>query len=342
MTQSEIAIPIKHFFEVGSGANLKPIATIEEALALYHSGRSIWIDFSKVTRADLEAIAPSFGLHPLAIEDCFDEEQIPKIEDYATNTFLLFNTYKYEDTELQIGEVDIFVGDRFVVSIGFTNPTNTQCFERLEKAFALYSNNLEGKADVLLHIILDYVVDEKVAAIEALQDEMDRSEVGVLDEPSTFSHEMLMKLRRHLMNLRKSLFHEREILVKICRRDSPFISDKAIYHFRDIYDHLAKFYETTEMCRERISNLMEIYFSIQNNKMTMAANKTNQVMRRLTLITTIFMPLTLLAGIGGMSEYTMMTGVENWRMSYLVLFIVMIMVGVVNFWILKVFESKDL
>ena len=117
-----------------------------------------------------------------------------------------------------------------------------------------------------------------------------------------------MRLRRDLLTLRKSLFHEREILVKICRRDSPYVSEKAIYHFRDIYDHLAKYFEMVEIYREMITSLMEMYLSMINNRMAEMANRTNATVRRLTLINTVFMPLTLLAGIGGMSEWSMMTG----------------------------------
>ena len=90
-----------------------------------------------------------------------------------------------------------------------------------------------------------------------------------------------------------------------------------------------------------ISNLLEIYFSIQNNRMTVAANKTNQVVRRLTFITTIFMPLTLLAGIGGMSEWSMMTGAENWKLSYPFFILLMVVIGIVNYWLLKLIESRD-
>ena len=149
-----------------------------------------------------------------------------------------------------------------------------------------------------------------------------------------------MRLRRDLLTLRKSLFHEREILVKICRRDSPYVSEKAIYHFRDIYDHLAKYFEMLEICREMITSLMEMYLSMINNRMAEVANRTNATVRRLTLITTVFMPLTLLAGIGGMSEWSMMTGPSNWRIAYPAFILGMAVIGAVNYWMLKRAESR--
>ena len=159
-------------------------------------------------------------------------------------------------------------------------------------------------------------MDEKFDAIEALQDQLDTIEDDLLRSAAEFRPGRLVRLRRTLLHLRKSLVYEREILVKMCRRDSRYVTEAAIYDFRDIYDHLAKFFEVVEICRELIGSIMEIHLSMVNNQMTMVANRTNQIVRRLTLITTVFMPLTLLAGIGGMSEWSMMTGPDNWRIAY--------------------------
>ena len=104
-------------------------------------------------------------------------------------------------------------------------------------------------------------------------------------------------------------------LLRYAGFDCPFISEKAIVHYRDIYDHLAKFFELTETYREIETSLMELYTSLLNNLMTKMSNDTNNSVKRLTLITTIFMPLTLLSSIGGMSEWTMMTGPDRWKIT---------------------------
>ena len=145
----------------------------------------------------------------------------------------------------------------------------------------------------------------------------------------------MLRLRRELLALRKSLFHEREILVKICRKDCPFISDKAIFHYRDIYDHLAKFFELTEAYRDIVTSLMELHTSMLSNLMAKTSNETNATVRRLTFITTIFMPLTLLAGIGGMSEWSMMTGPANWRIAYPAFLLAMAVIGIANYYLLR-------
>jgi magnesium transporter len=150
-----------------------------------------------------------------------------------------------------------------------------------------------------------------------------------------------MRLKKYLVSLRKSLFHEREILVKISRMDCPFIPEKAIFHYRDIYDHLAKFFELTETNREIVTSLMELYTSLLNNKMTQVSNETNDSVRRLTLIATIFMPLTLIASVGGMSEWTMITGQENWKLSYPILLLGMGVIAILNYVLIRQLEKRN-
>lgn len=190
-------------------------------------------------------------------------------------------------------------------------------------------------------MILDHIVDNKLLAIETLQDDLDVAEEDALRRGSAaFDPSVLLELRRSLLAIRESLFHEREILVKICRRDSPFISETSIFRFRDIYDHLVKFVEIIEVCRELISSLLEIHLSLVNNELARLGNRTNQVVRRLTFITTIFMPLSFFAGVGGMSEWSMMTGPENWRIAYPAFLAGMGVVGVISYFILRWLDRR--
>jgi magnesium transporter len=183
-------------------------------------------------------------------------------------------------------------------------------------------------------------VDQKFVAIETLEERINDTEDLILEEHSKFNPGELLHLRRDLLALRKSLFHEREILVKICRKDSRFISEKALFFYRDIYDHLAKFFELTESSRDIVTSLMEMYLSMINNQMAKSGNEMNATVRRLTFITTIFMPLTLLAGVGGMSEWSMMTGPENWRIAYPAFLLGMAIIGIANYYGLTWFEKK--
>lgn len=304
-------------------------------------GGFVWLDFFNPTMEELSELTKPFGIHHLTIEDCMDDEQVPKIENYPDYSFILFNLYTYKEKVLHIDEINFIIGENFVISINRENPGNKPFFRKLEDRMNLDKGDMRKGPDFLLHTIMDFTVDEKFNAIDSIQDEIDEAEESILKNTSNFKPEELMQIRRYLLSLRKSLFHEREILVKICRRDSSFITEKSIFHFRDIYDHLAKFFEVTEIYREMIASLMEIYLSMINNQMSMIANKTNVVVRRLTLITTIFMPLTLIAGIFGMSEWSMMWGSDNWKISYPIFFLLMIFIGVFNYIFLKWLDKKS-
>ncbi|MBI5217434.1 MAG: hypothetical protein HY958_00695 [Bacteroidia bacterium] len=211
----------------------------------------------------------------------------------------------------------------------------------IERMVSLNLENVKQGPAFLMHIILDYIVDQKFTAIESLEDELNKTEDAMIGEHSDFKPADLQYLRRDLLALRKSLFHEREILLKICRKDCHYIPEKAIYHYHDLYDHLTKFFELTETDREIVTSLIEINLSMLNIKTAKIANKTNVTLRRLTYITTIFMPLTLLAGIGGMSEWTMMTKPENWKLSYSLFILAMAVIGIANYYVLLRFEKKD-
>ena len=241
---------------------------------------------------------------------------------------------------LSINEIDLFIGSNFLVTVSQRNSDDRRLLNGIEQIVEQDIESARQGPAFLMHVILDHVVDHKFVAIEALEDELDAAEEAMLADASNFNPAELVRLRRDLLAFRKSLFHEREILVKICRKDCPFISDKAIFHYRDIYDHLAKFFELTESYRDILTSLMEMYLSMLNNQMAKAANETNATVRRLTFITTIFMPLTLLAGIGGMSEWSMMTGPANWKIAYPAFLLAMIVIGFANYYLFRWLEKR--
>jgi magnesium transporter len=334
-------MPESRFFQIEVGKGMRRLTSLAEAVAGREGGGYVWLDVFNPTREELDALAGPLGIHPLAVEDCLDEEQIPKIEDYPGHTFLLLNRYTYAGKELKVEEVDFLLGRNFLVTVSGRGGADGRSFEKVEGMAGLDAGTVERGPDFLLHVILDQTVDSKLAAIEALESDIELAEEGMLRDTVAFKLEDLVHLRRALLSLRKSLFHEREILVKICRKDSPFITEQAIYHFRDIYDHLTKFFELSEMNRDILTSLMEMYLSLINNRMARVANRTNASVRRLTLITTVFMPLTLLAGVGGMSEWSMMTGPPNWRLAYPLFLLAMAAIGGANYYILKRIERRD-
>jgi len=329
------------FYHFNSSGLFYGLKTSEEAVTALKEGGFIWMNYYKPKIEELHSLVDTMAIHPLSVEDCLDSSQVPKIEHFPDNTFIIFNAFSYKDKMLYVDEIDFFIGRNFLITVSGINSNDRRPLNNVIKIIENDPSMVKEGPAFLMHVVLDYVVDQKFHAFEALEDELEVAEDQVIDSPDQFRVSELLRLRKDLLNLRKSLFHEREILVKICRMDCPFITDKAIFPFRDIYDHLAKFFELSESYREIVTTLMELYTSLLNNLMTKVSNETNTSVRRLTLITTIFMPLTLIASIGGMSEYTMMTGGEpNWRIAYLLFVAGLAVIAIINFFVLRRLERR--
>ena len=323
------------YHHIGRDGAAKRVDSAVEAVTAAEVDGFAWLHYREATRDDLAELIGLLGLHSLAIEDCFDDNQIPKVEDFPDNTFILFNTFQYDQGALEVGEINLFLGKRFLVSISHLDSRHRSYLDGVQRIVERGLEEARQGPSHLMQLILDHVVYQQFVAIEAIEDELDGVEGALIADPASFKPADLIRFRRYLLRLRKSLFHEREILSKICRGDFPLVSEKAIYHYRDIYDHLVRFYEVTESYRDIVTSLMEMYLSMLNNQMAKAANDTNITVRRLTLITTIFMPLTLLAGIGGMSEWSMITGPSNWRVSYPAFMLAMVLIGFASYYVLS-------
>ena len=330
------------FYHISSGGSLKKISTFAAALSALKEDGYVWFNYRKASREELSELIEPLGLHPLSVEDCTDENQVPKLDEFPTYAFMVFNALRFEEEELQSDEVDMFIGEKFLVTVSGYSEATKYPIDGI-KAVIERNNTSVGRGPAwLMHVILDFIVDQLADAVEKAEDDIDRAEEAILASPATFDPSTLTYLRRSLLGLRKSLFYEREILVKITRNDCEWVPEKASVHYRDIFDHLSNFLEMTESHRDNVTSLMELYASMLNNQMARDSNHTNATVRRLTLITTIFMPLTLLAGIFGMSEWTVMTGGEaNIRHSYPLFGAILAAIGLVNFLLIKWLGRRD-
>ena len=328
------------YYHFGPDGTYYDTGSTDAAIRALKGGGFIWLRYYKPTKEELSALIEPLGVHPLSVEDCMDASQVPKIEHFPRNSFIIFNSFNYIEKAVIIDEIDFIIGENYLITVNGFRSDGRDPLTGIDSLIDIEKYNACKGVPFLLHVVLDHIVDQKLIAIEAVEDELDEAEESLLGDPERFNPADLIRLRRNLLNLKKSLYHEREILVKICRLDSAFITEKSIFHFRDIYDHLTKFLELVENYREIVTSLMELYSSLLNNIMTKASNETNQTVRRLTLITTVFMPLTLLASIGGMSEWTMMTGPENWKIAYPLFLVGIIIIGIISLFILRKIEKK--
>lgn len=320
---------------IGARVECAKLAALEDACAERARGGYIWLAFVSPKREELAAVIPALGIHPLSIDDCFDDDQIPKVDVFPDYAEILFNDFSLNDGIVRIEELNLFVGSDFIVTV-FDDETDARCgIERIAESVCRANvNGLTGPARIL-HAILDAVVDRKFSVLDAIGDKIIDLEDTIVSGKGSLDASTLHGIRRDLAIMRKSLFNERELLARICRKESGVIPDDAIIYFSDVYDHLAKYVGIVETNREMVTNLAQLGLTIASNAMAEASNRTNRSMTRLTFITTIFMPLTLIAGIGGMSEWTMITGQENWKFSYPILLGAMALTGFVNYLVLR-------
>jgi len=329
------------FYHISPSGELTTLSSLNDALKAMSGSGYVWLDYVHANREDLAVLIEPFSLHPLSIEDCTDENQVPKIEEFPNYSFIIFNALYYKDDELITDEVDFIAGSKFIITVSGYSESSHLPLSGIDSTVRRNLPLVKGGPSRLMHIILDIIVDRMVTTVEKIEEEIDLAEEAILDLPASFDASKLVYLRRNLVSLRKSLFHEREILLKIIRHDCQFVPEKVTVHFRDIYDHISNFFEMTESNRDNVTSLMELYASMLNNQMARDSNQTNASVRRLTLITTVFMPLTLIAGIFGMSEWTAMTGPEKLPNSYLFFGAILLVIGLANYIFIRWLEKRD-
>ncbi len=287
-----------------------------------------WIDCLDPERIELEDLAVNFDLHRLSVDDCFDASPIPKIDIFPDYLGLVFNDVIDAPGGIELSEINYFLGRDFLLSVRRNaSEKRTPFAKTLER---IRRSRVTAGPAMVLHALMDEIVDRVFPAIEGITERITEIEDGVITGSRGFDPAELSDIRRDLLSLRKSLNYERELVSRLRRRESPLIAESLLPYFGDIYDHLSSYLDLAEAAREMIGNLIQMNLTLSSNSMAEASNRMNRSVSRLTFITTIFMPLTLLSGIGGMSEWSMMTGPENWRVSYPLLIVGFAVIAVVT------------
>ncbi|NLO37573.1 MAG: magnesium transporter CorA family protein [Clostridiaceae bacterium] len=328
-------------FRVSQARKLIAAGSVDEVMSQLQPGEFFWLHYVEPTAKDLDPLIRQLGLHPLSVEDALDKNSIPKIDIYPDTTLVLINAFTYQEKKLHVQEIDMILGEHFLVSVDRLGPDGKPLLDGITATEGdAWTDKHVGPA-YIMHALLDTIVDRKLLAIEAIEEELAQAEDALFERPADFDPKSMQHIRRSLLQMRKSLYHEREVFMKISRRDCPLIPEKAVFHYRDIYDHITRCFELAESLRDMETSLMEIDLSLRSNEMALAASRTNRSLGRLTFISTIFLPLTLLASIGGMSEWSMMTGPENWRITYPLFLLAMAVIGTISYWLLRWLARRD-
>jgi magnesium transporter len=266
----------------------------------------LWVDFLGEPEEQAEPILRSFGFHPLAIDDALQETHTPKIDDWGDYIYLVLNilSYKKEDGvfESEIDELDIFLGKNYIIT------HHDQILTAVEDAWAACqrdARHLQDGADHLLYRIIDTAVMGYMPLIEQIDQQIDNIEDQVFDRPHPSTLEQIFALKRLLLTMRRILLPQREVLNKLARDEYRVIDPKDRIFFRDIYDHLVRLHDLNESLRDLVGGVLDTYLSATNNRM-------NEVMKTLTIITTLFMPITFITGFFGMNFFEPVANLVGW------------------------------
>lgn len=255
-----------------------------------------WINVNGIHQVEvLEELNSCFGLHPLVLEDILNTDQRPKMEDYDDYLFIvlktLFLTGNRKD-EVGSEQISLILGKHFVLSFQEKESTLLEPIrERLQ--------NGKGRirkmgADYLAHAILDAVVDHYFVVLESLGEKIESLEEELVTRPRSATLQAIHLLKREMIFIRKALWPLREVIGSLTRGESALIRESTVVYLRDIYDHTIQVIDNIETFRDMLSGMTDIYLSSISNRM-------NEVMKVLTIIATIFIPLTFIAGVYGMN-----------------------------------------
>jgi magnesium transporter len=277
-----------------------------------------WINVDGVHNPD--AIQP-FGnyldIHPLVLEDILNTEQRPKLEEYENHLFVVLKMLFFDARGLiRAEQVSIILGPNYVLS-----------FQEMEgDVFEAVRARLRGSkgrirrmgADYLAYALLDAVIDSYFVLLERLGNQLEDLEEELIENPTHKLMHRIHELRREMILLRRSVWPLREVVGKLQRQPPPLLAETTGPFLRDVYDHTIQVIDTVETFRDLLTGMMDIYLSSMSNRM-------NEVMKLLTIIATIFIPLTFLAGVYGMNFDHMPE--LHWRWSYPLLWLIMVTVA---------------
>lgn len=308
----------------------KEAKTIEECFPFKDKPTTTWINIEGLHElAIIEKIGEHFGLHPLLLEDIANTEQRPKMEDYGERIFIVLKMLFHDEkaNEAKAEQVSLILGPNFVIS--FQEGIKGDVFDPVRERI----RNGKGRtrkmgADYLAYALVDAIVDNYFLILEKLGEKIEDIEEELVTNPASETLRGIHHLKREMIFLRKSVWPLREVLSCLERGESSLIHATTRIYLRDVYDHTIQIIDTIEAFRDMLSGMLDIYLSSISNRM-------NQIMKVLTIIATIFIPLTFIVGIYGMNfEYMPEL---KWRWGYFLVLGIMAIIGV---WMLIYFRKK--
>jgi len=250
-------------------------------------GKIVWLDIQDPTPEDVELLRKEFHFHELALEDIMRPHQRPKIESYDGYFFVVF----YGLRRRRCQEIELVIGERYLVTIHHGEaPEIATTVER----WRLNADRMGHAVAVPIYSLLDAIVDGYFPVIDEIAEEVEDIEGEMFGPRGREQQAEIFALKRELLNLRRILAPEREVLNTLIRRDEPVLGEASLPYFQDVYDHVIRVLDTVDLNRDQLSGLLDAHLAVVSNRL-------NTVMKRMTALSTILMSVTLVASIYGMN-----------------------------------------
>ena len=257
------------------------------------SGVWVWVDLSQPTPEEARVLTDPFRFHELSIEDALSEIHHPKVESYGTYLYLILHGINFSQSEhcFSTQDVDFFLGEQFLVTV---HPGISRTLGEMLEICARNDLALGEGPGALLHRIVDAMVDHYRPEVDDLSDRLDALEKEVFDRPDARLARSILDFKADVSSLRRVVLPQRDVVGRLARREFPIITEQLAYRFRDVYDHLVRLVDEAAFFQDRVTSLLDAHLS-------QVSNQLNSVMKVLTIIATLFMPLTVLTGMYGMN-----------------------------------------
>ena len=296
----------------------------------------VWVDMEDPQEAEEETLLISLlDYHPLAIEDCQtgkeEEGHLPKVEDYDDYLFIIFNPVECititendrQKLEIKTSQVSAFLSKRILVTHHYKP---LRAINYASQMVVKNPQNLGRGIDFLFHLIIDEVVDSYTPILDSLDTSIDTMEDEVFHNPTQQSMVGILHLKKNIMTIRRVAVYQREMLNRLSRGEFSLITEEEEVYYRNVYDHLVRMSDLTDSYRDIVSGLLDAYLSVTNNRLS-------QVMKVLTIISTIFLPLSFITGFFGMNFRVIPLAEMEYGIGVAALF--MLFVAIAMLWIFK-------
>ena len=257
------------------------------------SGVWVWVDLSAPTPEDARILSDVFHFHELAIEDALSEIHHPKVESFGNYLYLILHGINFRESDLCFStqDVDFFLGEQFLVTV---HPGISRSLAEMREVCSRNDRALGEGPAALLHRIVDTMVDHYRPEVDRLGERLDRLETEIFERPDARLARQILDFKADVSSLRRIVLPQRDLVGRLARREFPLISEQIAYRFRDVHDNLVRLVDEAMFFQDRVTSLLDAHLS-------QVSLQLNNVMKVLTIITTVFMPLSFIAGLYGMN-----------------------------------------